>query len=105
MKDQVERLLKERMTFTMEAGQGTTYSSQQPTLYAHGKYPRSSVMHGRERRVFVDSWDSWDEARAKIAEVQKELKKFKVEDYGEKGGTTHIPIAQQVAHIPDDTDY
>jgi len=91
--------------FSLEPGQGETYSSNRPTLYAHSTYGRSSVLAGRERREFVEMWNSWAEARTALDEVKKKIKRFKYDDFGEQGGTSHIPIDMMVSHLPDDTDY
>jgi len=82
--------------FTLERGRGETYSSGQPTLYGHSAYPESSVLAGRERRIFIESWETWEEA-------QKDLAQWKVK-YTESG-SSFIPSSQIVAHLPDDTDY
>jgi hypothetical protein len=103
--EQVGEMLasKKRWTFTLEAGRGETYADGKPTLYGHSTYERSSVLAGRDQRVFVDSWDNWGEARAAIVDIQNEHgRRFKCEEIG---GTTHVPIEQIVSHLPDDTDY
>lgn len=70
------------------------------TLYAHHPYPRSSVLAGREARVFLHQWEKADEARADCrAAGVKRLRDML------DGGTTHTPISQIVGHLPDDTDY
>lgn len=91
-------------TFTLEAGRGETYASGMPTMYGHGRYPRGSVMAGRDRRVFIESWDSWEEARAAVKAIRKVVKGFRCEDWGDAGGSSHVPVAVATAGIPD-TDY
>ena len=49
-------------------------------------------------------WDTWDEARAALAEVRRADRKFKYEDFGEGGGTTHIPTSVLTRHLPDDEE-
>ncbi len=95
---------KKRWTFTLEHGRGETYAHGKPTLYGHSTYERSSVLAGRPQRVFVAQWDTPQAAYAELAEVKKQVKGFKYEDML-GGGTTHIPVAQIVSHLPDDTDY
>lgn len=90
--------------FTLEPGAGETYRTNKPTLYGHGSYPRSSVLYGRERRVFIDSFETEPEADEAIKAAKKlsSRKRVKVEKIG---GSTHVPIDQIVSHLPDDTDY
>jgi hypothetical protein len=94
---------RQKWTFSLEAGRGTTYFNNKATLYGHSTYERGSVLAGQDQRVFVDQWENWDEARAALAEVKKTVKRFKYEDFGEQGGTTHAPV--NLSHLPDDTDY
>lgn len=95
-----------RTTFTVENGRGETYSNNRPTMYAHSVYPRSSVLAGRERRVYIHQWNTWQEAHEAIAFLRKQVSKPKIKiDVWDGGGSSHIPIANIVAHLPDDTDY
>ena len=50
-------------------------------------------------RVWLATWPSWDMARAELASA-----KLKYDDLGD-AGSTHVPISEVVAHLPDDTDY
>ena len=47
-------------------------------------------------------WDTWDEARAALAEVRRADRTFKFDDFGEGGGTTYIPTSVLTRHLPDD---
>ncbi len=96
---------KRKWTFTLEPGRGQTYRNNDATLYGHNTYPRGSVLAGQPQRVFVEQWDDWAQARADLAEVAKQVKGFKYDDYGEQGGTTHIDVDVLTRHLPDDTDY
>jgi hypothetical protein len=89
-----------RATFTLEAGHGETYSHSRPVLYGHGTYKRGSVLAGRSLRAWLNTWDSWEAARAELKTL-----KLKFDDAGPEGGSTHIPIDVLTAGIPDDTDY
>src|SRR4051794_41586056 len=91
-----------RPTFTLDPGRGETYRHNRPVLYAHSVYERNSVLAGQPRRLWVTQWDSWDEARATLAQVRKADRSFKFEDFGEGGGTTHIPSEVLTRHLPDD---
>ena len=42
-----------RVTFTVEHGRGETYATADWTLYAHDRYPRSSVLCGKEPQVMA----------------------------------------------------
>lgn len=93
---------KRKWTFSLEPGRGQTYRHSRPVLYAHNVYPRGSVMAGRPQRVWIEEWESWDEARAALAEVKKEVKGFKYDDHGEQGGSSHIDVDTLTAGLPDD---
>ena len=77
MSDLLDRINDIRSTvrpgpkFTLEPGRGETYRHTRPVLYAHSTYERSSVLAGQPRRLWVAQWDTWDEARAALAEVRK----------------------------------
>jgi hypothetical protein len=96
--------VRPRPTFTLEPGRGETYRHTRPVLYAHSTYERSSVLAGQPRRLWVAQWDTWEEARAALAEVRKADRKFKYEDFGEGGGTSYIPTSVLTRHLPDDDD-
>jgi hypothetical protein len=94
--------VRPRPTFSLEMGRGETYRHGRPVLYAHSVYDGSSVLAGQPRRLFVEQWATWDEARAALAEVRKAVHTFRFEDFGEGGGTTHIPSSVLTRHLPDD---
>jgi hypothetical protein len=100
--NEIRTTVRPRPTFTLEMGRGETYRHARPMLYAHSVYERSSVLAGQPRRLFVEQWESWDEARAALAEVRKADRSFKFEDFGEGGGTTHVPTSVLTRHLPDD---
>lgn len=43
---------------------GATYSNPDFGVYEYSTYPRSSVLAGQERRSFLDSFDTLEEAQA-----------------------------------------
>ena len=45
------------VTFTIERSRGATYDSEDFSIYAHDRYPRSSVLAGRDRRAWIGSSD------------------------------------------------
>ena len=75
-----------------------------PVLYAHSTYKSTSVLAGQPQRIWVAQWDTWDEARATLADLTKQDRSFRYDDFGEGGGTTHIPTSVLTRHLPDD-DY
>ena len=107
LKDRINELRRTccpRPTFTLERGKGETYSHPRPVLYAHSKYKRGSVLAGMPQRLWVGQWNTWDEARAALAELSKQDRTFRCDDFREGGGTTHIPSEVLTRHLPDD-DY
>ncbi|MCA1685360.1 MAG: hypothetical protein LC745_05135 [Planctomycetia bacterium] len=100
----IRRTCLTRPTFTLERARGETYRHARPVLYAHSVYERSSVLTGQPRRLFVEKWDSWEEARAALAEVRMRDRTFRFEDYGEGGGTSYIPTSVLTRHLPDDEE-
>lgn len=98
----IRNTVRPRPTFTLEPGRGETYRHSRPVLYAHSVYDRSSVLAGQPRRLWVAQWETWEEARAALAQVRKADRTFKYEDYGEGGGTTYIPTSVLTRHLPDD---
>jgi hypothetical protein len=102
--NELRKTCRPRPTFTLERGRGETYSHQRPVLYAHSLYKQSSVLAGQPQRIWVAQWSTWDEARAALAELTKQDRTFRFEDFGEGGGTTHIPIAVLTRHLPNE-DY
>jgi hypothetical protein len=100
--NEIRTTRRPRPTFTLERGRGETYSHPRPVLYAHSIYGKGSVLAGQPRRLWVAQWDTWDEARAALAEVRKTDRTFKYDDYGEGGGTSYIPTSVLTRHLPDD---
>jgi len=94
--------IRPRPTFTLESGRGETYRHSGPVLYAHSTYGRSSVLAGQPRRLFVEEWETWEEARAALAEVRRADRSFRFDDLGEGGGSTHVPSSVLTRHLPDD---
>ena len=108
MNDLIDRIheirtaVRPRPTFTLESGRGETYRHSRPVLYAHSTYERSSVLAGQPRRLFVEEWETWEEARAALAEVRRADRTFRFDDLGEGGGSTHVPSSVLTRHLPDD---
>jgi hypothetical protein len=55
-----ERKPEQRIEFP---SMGSTYCHQKYGVYEYGEYPRSSVLAGMERRVFLDSFETLAEAQ------------------------------------------
>ena len=102
--NEIRTTCRPRPTFTLERGRGETYRHTRPVLYAHSVYGQGSVLAGQPRRLWVAQWDTWDEARAALDRVTQQDRTFRCDDYGEGGGTTHIPSANLTRHLPND-DY
>src|SRR4051812_677694 len=98
----IRSTVRPKASFTLEPGKGESYRHARPVLYAHSVYERRSVLAGQPRRLFVEQWEKWEEARAALAEVRKRDHTFKFDDYGEGGGTTYIPTSVLTRNLPDD---
>jgi hypothetical protein len=85
----------QRFTFTLEAGRGETYATQEPTLYGHSRYPRGSVLAGKPLRRWIASWKTWQEAANVLYEAKVR--------YTTEGGTSHIPVNELTAHLPGES--
>lgn len=83
-----------RGDLTIERQRGETYSRSTFAVYEHGIYPRTSVLAGQPSRRFVDGGFETPEAALAKYPTARVI-----------AGTTHVPIRQLVAHLPDDTDY
>lgn len=51
---------------------GATYRRETFGVYAYDRYPRSSVLAGQTRRVFLDSFETEAEARAAYPDAEVE---------------------------------
>lgn len=105
LNDAIENCLNERngrLRWTLEQGRGQTYNSGLPTLYAHDNYPRSSVLYGRERRRYVNEFDSIDQAMEMLKghRIMRYLDNMMME-----GGTTHVDVDVVTSHLPDTPDW
>ena len=49
---------------------GATYNSPEYGVYEYSKYPRSSVLAGQTRRVFLDSFATLEEARQAFPQAE-----------------------------------
>lgn len=58
----VERKPEQRIEFP---ARGSTYCRQEYGVYEYSTYERSSVLAGQQRRVFLDSFKTLEEAKAK----------------------------------------
>lgn len=99
---EIRNSVRPRPSFTLEMGRGETYRHPRPVLYAHSTYGRGSVLSGQPRRLFVEEWETWAEARAALAEIWRADRSFRFDDLGGSGGTTHIPSFVLTRHLPDD---
>lgn len=91
-----------RVTFTVEHGRGETYATADWTLYAHDRYPRSSVLCGKERRSWLAQFGEGEDGLKRAMELCAAagiLRRTQVYE-----GTSWVPVEQIVSHLPDDTD-
>jgi hypothetical protein len=82
-------------SFTIEPARGETYNTGEPTLYFHDVWPTGSVLVGHPRRTYIN-------------EVPPSFHDDLPQDLKDKTtpieGTSHIPMDERVAHLPDDDD-
>jgi hypothetical protein len=69
---------------------GATYNRPEYGVYGYGVYPRSSVLAGQTRRVFLGSFATLEEAQAEYPDA-------------ELAGCGYQ--APYLDHLPDDGDY
>jgi len=69
---------------------GATYNHPEYGVYKYGVYPRSSVLAGQTRRVFLDSFATLEEAQAEYPDAVVASCGYQ-EPY--------------LNHLPDDGDY
>ena len=91
-------------TFTVERAKGETYGSGEPTVYAHWE-ETSGVLAGKETRQYVgpvpiccvaECFVSTAEAFCRALPDHLNARTDSIE------GTTHVPVDQVVAHLPED---
>jgi hypothetical protein len=70
--------------------QGTTYCKNEYGVYQYSRYPRSSVLAGQQKRVFLDSFRTLEEAQAAFPEASLRGCGF---------------VAPYVGHLSDDGDF
>lgn len=71
--------------------QGQTYCRMEYGVYEYSTYPRSSVLAGSQRRVFLDSYKTLEEAK-------------KAHPDAKEAGCGHIDVNAMTAHLPGDDD-
>jgi len=91
-----------QLSFTVEPGRGETYANNEFTVYSHDEYEESSVLYGRERRIWIGSFGR-EGTEQDAHDTIKAAGATKITQFC--GGSTHVPIEQIVSHLPDDTDY
>jgi hypothetical protein len=87
-----------RTRFQVEPGRGETYCDGKPTVYAYNTYPRSSVLSGQERRIWVDRFDEPVNLDEFVLAARKAGIRVDV-----MAGSCFRPV--NLNHLPDDTDY
>lgn len=70
---------------------GATYNRPVYGVYRYDRYPRHSVLAGQQRRTFVDSFETLEQAKAKFPNARF----VKGSGY----------VAPDLSHLPDDGDY
>lgn len=92
-----------QLSFTVEYGRGETYANREITVYSHDEYEESSVLAGRDRRMWIDTMDR-DATEQDARDTIKAAGADKITDFM-LGGSTYVSVDQVVSHLPDDTDY
>jgi hypothetical protein len=94
----VERMLQAilidpNVRFTIEPATGETYDSGEPTLYMHDIW-QSGVLEGQPCRSYFGP----------VSESFFEGLPERLQAVTTVSGSTHIPLDERVAHLPDDDD-
>jgi hypothetical protein len=87
--------------FTIEIGRGETYFTGTPILYFHHQYGSSSVLAGQSCRNYCGAVCESGKEQEWIDSLPDDLKKIT----HHIAGSTHRPVDQMVAHLPDEPDY
>lgn len=93
-----------KLRLSVEYGRGETYRGQDVTVYSLDNYERSSVLYGRERRMWVCSFGIGEDAEQNARDTIKAAAASGFTDFS-LGCSSYIPVDEIVRHIPDDTDY
>ena len=104
LNDAIENALNNRngrMEWTLERGQGQTYNTGLPTLYAHDAHPRHSVLAGDDRRRYISEFESVEQAM----EMLKGHRILPHLDNMIDGGSTHIDVDAATSHPSDRPDF
>ena len=83
--------LDPNVRFTIEAATGETYDSGELTLYMHDIW-QDGVLKGQGRRSYCGP----------VSESFFESLPEKLQAVTRVSGSTHIPMDERVAHLPDD---
>lgn len=75
---------------TIEHGNGATYRNKRFTVYEHSRYERTSVLAGQNRRVWMDDFETLEEAQAAYPDAKV-------------SGPTYQP--PYLNHLSDGPDY
>jgi hypothetical protein len=72
----------------IEPSRGATYSSDRVAVYEYGTYGRGSVLAGQTKRMFLDDFETVEEAKAAFPKATVCI------------GSGYVPVS--LAHLPDD---
>ena len=72
----------------IEPSRGATYASDRAAVYEYGTYARSSVLAGQTKRMFLDDFETVEEAVAAFPTASVSM------------GSGYVPVS--LAHLPDD---
>lgn len=85
----------------IEPERGSTYERPgRYAVYGYGVYERSSVLAGQSRRVFIDSFDSLETAKAAYPKAQVTGSRFEET----RASIKHLPDEDGNTYTPDDWD-
>tara|TARA_A100001515_G_C4552360_1_gene203878 strand:- start:660 stop:1076 length:417 start_codon:yes stop_codon:yes gene_type:complete len=81
--------------FTLEKERGETYASEEIALYGHRDYEPGSVLEGSSCRFWIGnpSPGFYDRLPDDLKQITAPIE-----------GTTHRPVEEVVAHLPDEDD-
>lgn len=66
-------------TFRLESRAGNDWRSAKPALHGYGTYGVDSILKDCPRRVLIEEWEFWSDAKDAIAQVRRLAPEVRIE--------------------------